>query len=44
MNIQAELGGPTLSLITRDKEAQELLAMDQLRWTGGCKVVIILNL
>jgi len=36
------LGGPNMSLITRDKDAQDSLAKDQLRWTGGCKVMLLL--
>ena len=31
-----------MALITRDKDAQEMLGKDQLRWTGGCKVMLLL--
>ena len=31
-----------MALITRDKESQEMLEKDQLRWTGGCKVMLLL--
>jgi len=35
------LGGPNLQVITRDKESQAMLAKDGLRWTGGCKVMLL---
>lgn len=30
-----------LQVITRDKAAQAMLQQDHLRWTGGCKVMLI---
>jgi len=35
------LGGPNLQVITRDKEQQAVLEQDSLRWTGGCKVMLL---
>lgn len=35
------LGGPNLQVITRDKEKQAVLEKDELRWTGGCKVMLL---
>ena len=36
------LGRPNLNVITRDKEAQNMLVKNPLRWTGGCKVMLLL--
>jgi len=36
------IGRPNLSVITRDKTAQAMLERDNLRWTGGCKVMLLL--
>lgn len=36
------LGRPNLSVVTRDKEARAMLEKDTLRWTGGCKVMLLL--
>lgn len=36
------LGRPNLDIITRDKEAQAMMLKDTLRWTGGCKVMLLL--
>ena len=36
------LGKPNLNVITRDKEAQLMLVQNPLRWTGGCKVMLLL--
>ena len=37
---ETPLGRPDLTVITRDKTAQKILEMDNLRWTGGCKVLL----
>jgi len=39
---EVALGGPNMSIITRDKEMQDFLVADKLRWTGGCKVMLLL--
>lgn len=36
------LGRPNLEVITRDRQMQEVLKNDKLRWTGGCKVQLLL--
>jgi len=36
------IGRPDMSVITRDKTALAMLEKDTLRWTGGCKVMLLL--
>lgn len=36
------IGRPNMNVITRDKEAQTMMLKDELRWTGGCKVMLLL--
>lgn len=36
------LGGGDLNRVTRDQEMVETLSKDELRWTGGCKVRLLL--
>jgi len=39
---EVPLGRPNLRVITRDEQAQRQLERDPLRWTGGCKVMLLL--
>lgn len=39
---ETAIGGPDLNIITRDKDMHEFLTKDDLRWTGGCKVRLLL--
>lgn len=39
---EVALGRPNMRVITRDEEAQQQLEKDPLRWTGGCKVMLLL--
>jgi len=36
------IGRPNLNIITSDKQAQAMMSKDALRWTGGCKVMLLL--
>jgi len=38
---EVTLGGPNLQVVTRDREAQAVLQKDSLRWSGGCKVMLL---
>ncbi|XP_023321474.1 monoglyceride lipase [Eurytemora carolleeae] len=39
---ETPLGGPDLHMVTRDMEMHKILKKDELRWTGGCKVRLLL--
>lgn len=39
---EVPLGRPDLRVVTRDQQAQRQLEKDPLRWTGGCKVMLLL--
>jgi len=39
---ETSVGGPNLNFVTRDLEIHDMLNKDLLRWTGGCKVRLLL--
>jgi len=39
---ETALGGPNLNFVTRDLAVHDMLNKDLLRWTGGCKVRLLL--
>ena len=41
-NPETALGRPDLRRLTRDEDMHEVLRNDELRWTGGCKVGLLL--